>query len=146
MAIVPNVPGVPALSAYGGQSIVLLVADAISLFNSFFGSGWGIFLDGQQAFAYNSVLDFDYKQDWPLSDYPVEDGAFQSYDKVQLPFDVRVRVASGGSESERQDLLTSVQAAANTLDLYDVVTRSRPTKAATSRIAITSGPTSTASA
>lgn len=120
---VPNVPGVPPLSSYSGSSIVLLFNDAISaISNILFGTGWGIFLDGEQAFDYQSILDFDYKQDWPISDYPVEEGAFQSYDKVQLPFDVRVRVSSGGTISERQALLTSVQAAANTLDLYDVVT------------------------
>ncbi|MHB8272814.1 phage baseplate protein [Bradyrhizobium sp.] len=122
MPDVPQVPGVPQLSSYSANSVVLLVADAISAFSGLFGPTWGIFLDGTQAFAYNSIVDFDYKQDWPVSDYPVEDGGFLSYDKVQLPFDVKVRVASGGSESDRQDLLTSVLAAANMLSLYDVVT------------------------
>ncbi len=118
---IPNVPGVPALASYGAQSAVLLFADAVSLFNSLTGSGWGIFLDGQQAFPYNSVVDWDYKQDWPVSDYPVENGAFQSYDKVQLPFDVRVRVASGGSPAAIQALIDGVEAACNSLNLYDVV-------------------------
>lgn len=122
MADVPNLPGVPALISYAANDVALLVADVISAVGALFGSQWGIFLDGAQAFDYNSVVDFNYKQDWPISDYQLEDGAFQSYDKVQLPFDVKVRVASGGSESEREALLTSVMAAANTLDLYDVVT------------------------
>src|SRR5215469_5882183 len=33
-----------------------------------------------------SFVDVEYKQDWPISDYPVEQGGFQSYDKVRLPF------------------------------------------------------------
>jgi len=123
MPNIPNVPGVPALSSYSGIGTVLLVTDAISFLSTLlFGTGWGIYLDGEQAFAYNSILDFDFKQDWPISDAPQEEGAFVSYDKVQLPFDVRVRVVSGGSPVERQALLTSVLAAANTLELYEVVT------------------------
>jgi hypothetical protein len=119
---IPNLPGVPALPSYAPNTVQLLVADAVAVFDFLTGPGWGIFLDGAQAFPYNSVVDFDYKQDWPVSDYPVEDGGFQSYDKVQLPFDVKVRIASGGSELERQALLAAVDAAANTLDLYDVAT------------------------
>lgn len=123
MADVPQLPGVPSLSSYSLDDIALLVADVASaVFGGSFGSPWGIFLDGEQAFEYNSVVDFDYKQDFPVSDYQVEDGGFQSYDKVQLPFDVKVRVASGGAESDREALLNSVLGAANGLDLYDVVT------------------------
>jgi hypothetical protein len=123
MTDVPQLPGVPDLSSYSVSDIVLLAADvATAIFGGSFGSPWGIFLDGEQAFEYNSVVDFDYKQDFPVSDYQLEDGGFQSYDKVQLPFDVKVRVASGGAESDREALLNSVLGAANGLDLYDVVT------------------------
>ena len=122
MVNVPNVPGIPPLPSYSGVGIALLVADAVSVLNSLVGSQWGIFLDGVQAFDYNSVVDFAYKRDWAIADYQVEQGGFQSYDKVQMPFDVRVRVASGGSEIERQALLDTVLAAADTLDLYEVVT------------------------
>jgi hypothetical protein len=129
---VPNVPGVPSLSSYSPNPVVLLFSDAISAVLDFFTGGsqsqWGIFLNGAQAFPYNSVIDFDYKQDNQIADYPVEpsDGTqsvgFQSYDKVQLPFDVRVRVASGGQESDRQALLVAARAASSDLNLYDVVT------------------------
>ena len=119
---IPNVPGVPVLPSYSANDVVLLVSDVVSALFGLNSDQWGIFLDGAQAFPYNSIVDFDYKQDWPVSDYPVEDGGFQSYDKVQLPFDVRMRVASGGTDIERQDLLNSIRDGANTLDLYDVVT------------------------
>jgi hypothetical protein len=123
MPNVPQVPGVPQLSSYAATAVGLLTGDAaaFSVFAAIAGV-WGVFLDGLPAFIANSVVDFDFKQDWPISDYPVEDGSFLSYDKVQLPFDVRVRLASGGTEIERQLLLTEVLAAANTLNLYDVVT------------------------
>jgi hypothetical protein len=125
MLDIPNVPGVPSLPSYSANNVALLVADGIAAFAlSQFTSGWGIFYHDIpiQAFPYNSIVDFDYKQDFPVSDYQQEDGGFQSYDKVQLPFDVKVRVASGGTEIERQALLISVIAAANTLNLFDVQT------------------------
>lgn len=122
MADVPFLPGVPPLPSYSTNPVVLLVSDLVSAVLAIFGSPWGIFLNGQQAFDYNSVVDFDYKQDWPISDYQLEDGGFQSYDKVQLPFDVKVRVASFGDEAGREATLSSVLEAANTLNLYDVVT------------------------
>jgi hypothetical protein len=122
MPNVPNLPGVPQLVDYITNQVVFLAEDIFSDIFGFLGPEWGIFLDGVPALPYNAVIDFDYKQDWPVSDYPVEDGGFQSYDKVQLPFDIRIRVASGGSDLERQALLDAIEDAANTLDLFDVVT------------------------
>lgn len=122
MVDIPNLPGVPALPSYSPNTVQLLFADAIAVLNLLTGPQWGIFLDGAQAFPYNSVLDFDFKQDFPTSDYPVEEGSFYSYDKVQLPFDVKVRVASGSSEGERQALLVALQSASSDLNLYDVIT------------------------
>jgi hypothetical protein len=57
-----------------------------------------------------------------LSDYPLEKGAFESYNKVSTPFSAKIRFASGGSEQEREALLTSVATIASTLELYDLVT------------------------
>jgi hypothetical protein len=122
MPDIPNLPGVPSLPSYSPNTVGLVIADAFAVLNFLFGAQWGIFLNGAQAFPYNSILDIDYKNDNPTSDYPVEDGSFLSYDKVQLPFDVRMRVASGGSEFERQALLDAVLSAAQDLNLYDVVT------------------------
>jgi hypothetical protein len=69
-----------------------------------------------------STVDFQYAQDWPISNYPQEAGAFQSYDKVTLPFDVKLRLAAGGSQSNRQAFLQTCLAIANSLALFDVVT------------------------
>lgn len=86
---------------------------------------WGIFLSGKSVISADNVVGFEYKKDWTISDYPVEEGAFQSYDKVELPYDARVRFSCGGSLDTRTGFLKSVEDAAATLELYDVVT---PTK------------------
>lgn len=72
-----------------------------------------------------SVVDFEHKRDWTISDYPVEDGGFQSYDKVELPFDVKMRIAAGGSISNRQALINTVESIGKSLELFDVVTPER---------------------
>jgi hypothetical protein len=69
-----------------------------------------------------STVEFAFAEDWPLSNYPQEQGAFQTYDKVTLPFDVKLRLASGGTESNRQAFLQSCLAIANSFALFDIVT------------------------
>ena len=59
-----------------------------------------------------STVEFDFDQEWTIADYPQEQGAFQSYDKVQLPFECRVRLACGGSASQRQTFLNTIFAIA----------------------------------
>jgi hypothetical protein len=88
---------------------------------------WGLFLDGAPAVTADNVVSFEYKQDWNIADYQIEKGGFESYDKVQTPFDVRLRFSAGGSESNREALITSAQAVAGTmnqpnLSLFDAVT------------------------
>lgn len=84
---------------------------------------WGIFAQsGKTVVTADAVKGFEYKQDWSLADYPIEDGGFETYDKVQTPFSVRVQFISGGSFSNRQALINSVKAIAADLNLYDVVT------------------------
>lgn len=84
---------------------------------------WGIFSsDGAAVVTADTVMAVEFRQDWQVSDYPQESGGFQSYDKVSTPFDAKVMFASGGSLSNRQQLLRSIAAIAGDLNLYDVVT------------------------
>lgn len=152
MPDVPRVLGVPPLTSFAAAPLALLVADAVRSIAGALQPRWGIYLDGEPVIASSvssllgfgslasaldslgdlvgagrisnqfSMVDFEYKQDASISDYPVEQGSFLSYNKVQSPYAVRARVAAGGSESNRQALIDAAQAAANTLDLYDVVT------------------------
>jgi hypothetical protein len=68
-----------------------------------------------------SVVDFAYRKNWKNADYPIEKGQFVSYDKVVLPFDVRVRIAAGGSPYNRMTLLDRLEALDNT-ELFNVLT------------------------
>lgn len=86
------------------------------------GAQWGIFSGGGAVVTADTVTSFDFKQEWAISDFPVEEGAFESYDKVLLPYDARVRFAAGGSLANREALLSSIAAVAGTTQVFDVVT------------------------
>ena len=122
MPQVPNLPGVPALDSYSENNIVLLVADAIEAILGVLSPQWGIFLDGFPVLTYDNQVNFEYGQDWKISTYPVEQGSFTTYDKVQTPSEIRCRFSAGASVTNRQDMLSSIDAVMSDTNLYDVVT------------------------
>jgi hypothetical protein len=113
--------GLPALAepiaAFAGA---LMTEDAVSYSSLGYAPQWGIFLDGAPVVTADCVVEVSYKQEWVLSDYPVEEGAFSSYDKVYTPYDVRVKYAAGGSEANRAALLASIKSIASDYNFYDV--------------------------
>ncbi len=123
-------------------STILLVADAVSVVSSFLTSDWGIFLNGVQvvgqgvgSFIANlsgigsgNFRDLAFRSAFDISKYPVENGAFMSYNKVQKPYDVAVTVTAGGSNINRQILLAQIEAIIGSLDLYDVIMPEGPIK------------------
>jgi hypothetical protein len=100
-------------------TLQLMTADTFKYFSNVFQDQWGIFQNGVPVVIADTVTAFEYRQEWVLSDFPLEGGAFQSYDKVYVPYDARFRFVSGGSEANRAALLSSVQAIAGNLTLYD---------------------------
>jgi hypothetical protein len=122
---VPNVPGVPSVifAPVAGLLSSLLTADGPNLFRgSSLGQQWGIFRGGAPVVVADTVVGFDFRQQFAVSDYPVERGAFESYDKVYIPFDGRFRFTAGGSEANRAALLASIDAIIGDLNLYTIVT------------------------
>lgn len=122
---VPDVPGVPPLlrDPFGiTQAVTLLARDVLSALGFFFGPQWGLFQNGFPVIVADSVLEVSYKQNWALATFQIEQGGFETYDKVELPFESTLRFASGGSDAVREVLLDSIAAIAGNLELYDVVT------------------------
>jgi hypothetical protein len=142
-------PGVPPLSA-AKQAPFLAGAGIIragtALLSQFFGTPqWGIFnaKTGATVAAFDSVLSVEYRHETDVMDYRVEQGAFQSYNKVQLPWDAKIRfVTAGGTGilgsgiggasgffgiapqgvSNREAVLNALEAALLSLDIYQVIT------------------------
>ena len=117
-------PGLPDLDF--GDAVVAavapLVADDLGVLAALGASPWGVYSGGAPVVVADTVVDLGYTKSYTVSDYPIEDGGFASYNKVEQPFEARVRLASGGSTSVRQALIDSVEGVIGDLNLYDVVT------------------------
>jgi len=100
--------------------MALLTADDPGLGGVFGVGRWGIFgRDGSPILAVDSVGDVDYSRDYAISDYPQEQGAFASYNKVQTPFQAKIGFYISTS---RIQFLNAVEAAVQSLNLVTVVT------------------------
>lgn len=119
--------GLPALpsSVSTFVGIALLAADAIADFFGLFPQEWGIFLDGEPVVIADNVVTMEYRQDWRISTYPQENGAFASYNKVAMPFEAKLKFTAGGTLANRQEMLDSIAAIADDTNLYDVITPER---------------------
>src|SRR5690349_13658992 len=98
-ASVPDAPGVPPMvRVYKALDVVaILASDAAQLVKAFGPPQWGIFDQfGQPLLQADSIIAVDYRRAYRISDYPVEEGGFGSYDKVQEPYDIRVTMAVSG--------------------------------------------------
>lgn len=69
-----------------------------------------------------SIIEFDFRQDWAIANYPVEGGEYESYDKVTRPYDVRLRIACSGDASKRQAFISSMMTMSQSTNTYDIVT------------------------
>lgn len=130
--LVPNVLGVPALL----RSVATLadtatlgefgISDQLSNLIGAQPVDWGVFdAFGAPIADYDSFVAFEYRNGSRLSDYPQEQGAFASYNKVANPFEGRVRLACGGNVLRRAGFLDAIEGAAQTTHLYTIVTPER---------------------
>ena len=84
---------------------------------------WGIYTpDGELALAVDSVFRLEPSREFRISDYPVEDGGFQSYNKVATPGETRITVTKGGPPAQRQAFLNALDALIESTDLVTVLT------------------------
>lgn len=127
--LVPQAPGVPPVLRNAARIIdtvtlgYLGVSDAL---NSIIGAPtvkWAVFdSSGAPIADYDSVLAFGYQNELRISDYPVEQGQFASYNKTNNPFDVVVTFTCGGSDERRTAFLSALENAKESLQTFTVTT------------------------
>ena len=125
--------GLPSLSATNSpafQTPAPLSGDTVSAIVGFGPSKWGVFDSNMNPiFVTNSFISLEFKRNWHISDYPVEQGGFNAYNKVTAPYEARVTFATGSTgpsgKQSRATLLQSLESttgpAFNT-QLYSIVT------------------------
>lgn len=123
---VPKVPGVPAVARSalnpGTATEPQITQDSITV-TATARDQWGVYsADGAQILFPDSIEAIGYDAESRIADYPLEEGKFESYDKVALPFQNRVILTKGGTLIERQAFIRSVEEIRSDLKLYSIVT------------------------
>lgn len=132
---VPALPGVPQLvrqsllSAQAALTPIQAILDTgllireLALLAASRPQIWGIFdSNGNQVIFPDNIFAFSDRAEWRLLDYPVENGAFGSFNKVIVPFEDSVRMTKGGSLADRNEFLDSIDAIAGDTNLYQIRT------------------------
>lgn len=134
---VPDDDGVPAVprDGYFIASPVYLGATSTALVNALQQTPqWGIYAastsstTGAQLGATSSnanilsIGSVDFIKEMQVSDFPVEDGGFASYNKVEKAATPTVVLILGGSSADRQALISTIDAAVKSTNVYNVVT------------------------
>ncbi len=96
------------------------MAQAFQLFNNV----WGVFdQSGKSVVDIDTIAAMRYTNKSRVSDFPVEQGAFTTYNKVATPFKMQVKMAVGGSRQRIANFITKLEVLKNdTLNLYHFVT------------------------
>ena len=125
----PNVPlvtGVPPVLRAPGAAVTALalfgILQTIALNRLTKNLQWGLYTSKGLLVAADSVVEMEYHKENRVSDFPVIDGSFASYNKVQMPYMPTLRLTKGGTEADRRAFLSAIDAACDGLTLYSVVT------------------------
>lgn len=112
----------PLLNAINYPVRIINTARAISaLFNPVVDI-WGIYLDNKIALPFDAVESLDLRDSANISNALQEGGAFISYNKIQEPYQARLRVLKKGTASERNQFLAALEKIIKTTSLYQIVT------------------------
>jgi hypothetical protein len=125
---VPDAAGVPAVRRLTASTVApepALASDSIEVIGTA-KNQWGIYTkDNAKVLDADSVVSVSYDAEYRIADFPIEEGGFESYDKVALPYQARVVLSKGGTIADRRAFLAALEEVRADLNLYNVVTPER---------------------
>lgn len=87
---------------------------------------WGIYNSKDERIVTpDNVMAFDNRNEARVSDFPVQQGAFASYNKVAVPYEVLLRLTKAGDLRDRAEFLTQVETVFKSLELLYIRTPER---------------------
>lgn len=124
---VPKAPGVPDVKRSdanaGTDTQTEVKGDEITV-TGYGADEWGVYLASSKAKAIEAdnfeAMGFD--GEFRIADYPIEEGGFESYDKVATPFHVRVTLTKGGKREDRKAFISKIEELRADMTLYWIVT------------------------
>lgn len=122
---VAQLPGVPQLIR--ANEAINTVKLAVGAIQKFLGSPskqliWGVFdQDGNAVIQPDSYQGFENQNRWRIAQFPIQDGDFQSYNKVIIPRSITLKLTQGGSLQQRSTLLAALQAIGGDTNLYNII-------------------------
>lgn len=123
---VPQVPGVPAilrdLTIPSVSELANLGLGALTAL--VFGvPRWGLYdQDGQPVVQFDTFLGIRFRDGSRISSFPVEQGTFSSFNKVDTPYDAALQFAHSGDMASRAALLDKLKELKSSVGLFSVVT------------------------
>jgi hypothetical protein len=135
----PNLPGIPPLalpnSAFTPAGLTTLAAPLVSNLLDRLKPSWGIYPstttsydEAHKAIKPDAFLSIDYNNESNVPMFPIEQGAFGSYNKVATPYTATVRIAKGGkvgilgSDADLKGFLANLETIQGDTNLYSIVT------------------------
>ena len=64
--------------------------------------------EGTTAVTFTSFIDIDVRNEGQVLSYPIEEGGFANYNKVQSPLDIHVTLATQGTDVEFEHILNKL--------------------------------------
>ena len=123
---IPDAPGAPDVLTDLLNPIiddfVVLTSDVPGLPGTSGAPQWGLFdSGGNDVIGADSVWTVEYRKEFNVSTFPIEQGGFASYNKVEKPYDARIAYLQGGSTSDRNAVIQTCETVVASLDLYTLV-------------------------
>lgn len=125
----PNVPQVPGVPAVFRDLTIPSLPELVNLglgglADLLFGTPlWGLYdQDGRQAVVFDAFLGVRFRNGGRISSFPVEQGGFSSFNKVDTPYDAAIRLAHSGDMASRNVMLAVLERIVRSTELYSVVT------------------------
>ena len=121
---IPNLPGVPPIPRSPNSFPIASVSQSNPILTKITGVQWGfVGATGQSIITPDSFIDFEYREERKIPNYPIEGGSFQSYNKVAMPFDCRVTISCNGKGAmTKENFLSTLEKLMNSLTLISVIT------------------------
>ena len=123
---VPNVPGVPALlrTATIPTAGALLNKVIGKVSEELFGKeSWGLYLvNGFKLLDPSVFLSISFKDNCKVSSFPQEVGNFSSYNKVETPYDCRIKIAISEDKAARHKILDMLFDLKKSCATYSIIT------------------------